>query len=74
MSDRQYGYRVGDYVIVSHPESTTDYEPGKDTFKVVGFTENLFRAPLVKVARIDNPDFTTLFYPYELSWEDGTRP
>jgi hypothetical protein len=73
--DSQHGYTVGDFVIVSHPAGTTDYIPGEDTFKVVGFTTNYYGQPLVLVVNIrwpDNP--ATVFYPHELSWEDGSRP
>jgi hypothetical protein len=69
-----YGYSIGDYVVVSHPLPETDYVPGAETFKVVGFTTNAYGSPLVKVADIAYPESTTVFYPRELSFEDGTRP
>ena len=61
-------FELGDYVIVSNPDPDTDYGPD-ETFKVIGFSENRFRRPLVKVARIDRPSSTTVFYPHELSPE-----
>lgn len=68
-------YEVGDYVIVSHPEETTDYEPGRDTFVVTGFASNGFKAPVVRVRNVAYPNSAgTVFYPRELSWEDGSRP
>lgn len=73
----RYGYSVGDYVIVSHPDETTaqNYVARADTFRVVGFTENLFGAGLVQVQNIAHPSTSaTAFYPRELSREDGSRP
>lgn len=73
----RYGYTVGDYVIVSHPDETTaqNYVARADTFRVTGFTENRFGAGLVRVQNIAHPSSGgTVFYPRELSREDGTRP
>lgn len=69
------GYTVGDYVIVSHPDPDTDHTFGQYTFKIVGFTPNLFGRTLARVVDIARPDaHPTTFYPHELSWEDGSRP
>lgn len=73
------GFSIGDYVIVSHPGEFTDYVPGADTFKITDFGRNLFGAATVRVTDIATPDgfgskSDTVFYPHELSWEDGTRP
>lgn len=73
--DSPTAYVDGDYVIVSHPDETTDYVPGHDTFRVTGHTVNRFGSVLVKCANIAYPNNPpTVFYPHELSWEDGSRP
>lgn len=62
-------FNIGDYVIADH--CTTD--TWDDTFVVVGFKLNMYGETLVKV-RFLGADDTTVFYPHELSWEDGSRP
>ena len=65
-----HGFKIGDYVIADHAEFDT-FEG--DTFVVAGFTTSLYGYPLVKVDRLNRPG-STMFYPRELSFEDGTRP
>ncbi|MFE2099562.1 hypothetical protein, partial [Streptomyces sp. NPDC059468] len=60
----------GDYVIADRAQFDTF---DGQTFKITGFTRNLLGLPLVRVADIAT-DRPTVFYPHELSWEDGTRP
>jgi hypothetical protein len=68
----QETFLIGDYVIVSSPLHD-DWEGY--TFKIVEFTFNLFGNALVRVQDIARPGSRpTSFYPFELSWEDGTRP
>jgi len=64
------GYRVGDYVIADRAEFDTFH----DTYVVTGFTRNMFSEPLVKVRRVDESTPSTVFYPRELSYEDGSLP
>lgn len=66
------GFQVGDYVIADRAEYDT-FEG--TTWVVKGFSRSLLGLPLVKVGRIDRPlGSPTVFYPHELSFEDGTRP
>lgn len=60
-------FELGDYVVVSNPDRTTDYDK-QDAFVVTGFANNMFGEPLVKVKRLDR-DSGTVFYPRELSLE-----
>lgn len=69
------GFKVGDYVIVSHPEIEA-YEGY--TFKIVALGYNLLGQSLVHVISIATMNMIqpgrACFYPRELSYEDGTRP
>lgn len=66
------GFLVGDYVIADNAE----FDTFCDTYAVTGFTRNMFNEPLVKCRRISasKSDSGTVFYPRELSYEDGSRP
>ncbi len=64
------GYRVGDYVIANYAE----FDTFQDTYVVSGFTRSGFGEPLVKVAPIGRKGEGTVFYPRELSYEDGSQP
>lgn len=70
--DSFYGFKIGDYVIANFAEF--DKFEGH-TFKIPGFTNNMANRPLIEVKDIQRPDGNgTVFYPHELSWEDGSRP
>lgn len=68
--DTQYGFTVGDYVIADG--ALFDDFTGQ-TFEVVGFSRSINGQPLVRVRNIKN-DRNLVFYPGELSFEDGSRP
>lgn len=71
------GYEIGDYVIVSDSQDESDfwqYTQEDGEFKVTKLTLNAIGQPLIKVVRIDNTGGELSFYPWELSYEDGTRP
>lgn len=65
------GFQVGDYVIADRAE----FDVFSETFKIVGFKANMLGRTLVQVEPINGTGLRgTVFYPHELSWEDGTRP
>jgi hypothetical protein len=64
------GFATGDYVIADRAQYDTF---SGQTFKITGIGANMLGMTLVKVADIAT-GAPTSFYPYELSWEDGTRP
>jgi hypothetical protein len=69
--DSFYGFKIGDYVIANFAEFDT-FEG--QTFKITGFT-SMSNRPVIEVKDIKRPDDNgTVFYPHELSWEDGSRP
>ena len=69
------GFTVGDYVIVTHPAEGTDPTFKTDTFMISYFTRNLLGQTVAGCTDITRQgDTPTLFYPRELSWEDGSRP
>ena len=62
-------FKIGDYVIADRGNPAF----ACDTFVIVGFGASVYGRPLVKVERINRPG-GTMFFPSELSFEDGTRP
>lgn len=64
------GFQVGDYVIADHAM----YDVFAETWIIYSLTRNLMGQPLVRVHEVGNKDRVTVFYPHELSYEDGTRP
>lgn len=69
------GYEVGDYVIADHAE----FDDFRDrTFVVVAKGYNLLGMALIHVVDIATKNkihpLRTYFYPYELSYEDGSQP
>lgn len=66
------GFSIGDYVIADHAEFD-NYDDV--TWRITGFSANSFGRTLVHVLDIAHPESVkTVFYPRELSFEDGTRP
>lgn len=63
-------FKIGDYVIADN--DPTDNWDGY-TFVITGSTRNIIGGTLLKVRDIET-DTEYVFYPHELSWEDGTRP
>lgn len=63
---------IGDYVEASPVHDR--YAFVGETFRIVGFTRNLFGQPLVQVVNIKPPNNPTVFYPHELWFENGERP
>ncbi len=62
-------YLVGDYVIADHA-LYDNYD--EQTFAVYGRTRNLLGETLIRVRDIATNELF-VFYPRELSYEDGTR-
>lgn len=65
------GFKVGDYVIADRAQ----FDRFTETFVVTGFGVNLFGRQLIRVKAVGEPNSRgTVFYPDELSFEDGSRP
>ena len=63
------GFQVGDYVIADRAR----FDTFDGTFVVTKIGANAFGQPLVTVRPVQGGG-KNVFYPSELSWEDGTRP
>lgn len=63
---------IGDYVEAA--PACDPYLFTGETFRIIGFTRNLFGMPLVKVVNIKPPNGPAVFYPHELWFENGERP
>lgn len=64
-------FTIGDYVVADH--ALYDDFSGI-TWRVVARRRNMLGHSCIQVERADRPGPTTLFYPHELSWTDGSRP